>query len=642
MRKSILRLSLLLAASCACSPLPNIIWREGAPGPDGKSCHAIIIHNASSVVGDWNIWFAQNPAPISVLVGSDANLEEVQATLHRISPIDSRVRDSIVIRYISDPLCRRSWAPEGFVLSRGKKVRKLRTDYSFLPVCPDTSCVFDPVAVSMLDIIPSVKCPAFYGGTVKSTKIMESSIEGQRAGWYRIVADEDILIESADEDGAFYGRNTLNKILESSNSQALPRFTVEDWPDMGYRGFMLDVARNFIPKNDVLQLVDILSRYKVNYLHLHLTDDEGWRFAVNGIDELTSFGAFHALPVHCKDGEWKEVDALQPSYDGCADTRDVKSTANGFFSRSDFIEILRYCDERRIKVIPEIDMPGHCRAAIKSMEAYERRTGDASMRLSDPDDRSSYRSAQGYDDNAMCVALPSVYNFIGRIMDCIKDIYSEAGVELPAIHVGGDEVAGGAWSQSPSCLKFMRDNGMTSREELRCYFIRKVAELALERNVRIGCWQEMIGGLDVATHEAVRKVIFGVNCWNVSDGYAHDRAVEGWPVIISDARYTYADQAYSSSKLERGHSWCRYIDGKVAWELSVPSDDCDVLGVQAQLFTETVRGFNDITYLVFPKMLGVFDRAWNSIPKADYNVFRSIVYSHEFPYYDKLGIEYKR
>lgn len=373
----------------------------------------------------------------------------------------------------------------------------------------------------------------------------------------------------------------------------------EDGNPFGYRGFMLDVARSFTPAKEVIRLLDTLACYKVNYLHLHITDDEGWRFEVKGLPELTSVGAFHALPVRGTDGRWCDIDALQPSYDGCADRTDGHSLANGYYSRKDFVRILRHAWRKGIRVIPEIDTPGHSRAAIKAMEAYERRTGDASMRLSAKDDPSVYLSAQWYSDNILDVSAESVYKFLFRIWDEIIGIYSEAGVELPAIHIGGDEVPDGVWSWDDD------------PKALRCGFIRRMAEFARSRGVRLAGWQELVQDIDEDTFALLQPVLFGVNCWtDVSEEMLAGMAELGVPVIISDARYTYADQAYSPAKTETGHSWAAFTDENKTYGFKIPRTD-NILGIQVQMFTETVRKTSDIYYDVFPKMLGIFDLAWN-------------------------------
>lgn len=377
-----------------------------------------------------------------------------------------------------------------------------------------------------------------------------------------------------------------------------PDFSTPGNP-LAYRGFMLDVARNFTPYKEVLRLIDTLAEYKVNYFHFHIADDEGWRLEIEGLPELTSVGAFHALPVKGPDGRWQETTALQPSYDGCADRRDRHSLANGFYTRKEFISILQHAASKGIAVIPEIDTPGHSRAAIIAMEAYFRRTDDSSMRLRYEDAVADYFTAQCYTDNILPVDRESVYTFLFYVWDSILDMYREAGVEIPAIHIGGDEVPEGAWGWSDS------------PESLRSAFIARMADYAYDRGVRLAGWQEMVQGIDEESFAKVKRVLFGVNCWTgVSPEMLSDMEERGVPIIISDACYTYADQAYSPAKTEIGHSWAAYIDEDKTYAYSPELSDA-VLGIQVQLFTETLRDVQQIYYDVFPKMLGIFDLAWN-------------------------------
>src|SRR2546430_6711112 len=183
---------------------------------------------------------------------------------------------------------------------------------------------------------------------------------------------------------------------------------------------MLDVARNFHPKAAVLRTLDLIARYKVNVFHLHLTDDEGWRIEMPSLPELTAVGARRG---HTLDSGTH----LPPAFGSGPDVD--RTWGSAFYSRADYVEILRYAAARHIEVIPEIEMPGHARAAIKSMEANQQ------YRLNDPDDRSVYSSAQGYHDNVMNPALESTYHFIERVVGELVAMHREAGVPLRHIYI---------------------------------------------------------------------------------------------------------------------------------------------------------------------------------------------------------------
>ena len=595
----------IILATTSCTPKVEILWSEGEIGENGNAVHCISIKNAEHLPESWAIWCSQMPVGVKTLPGSDAEIIEYQANLHKISPLSKEKKSRLEIRYESAALKRHSWAPEGFTLQEGRKLTALNCEYDFLPLPSDGqkwyeyNASFSLTQPNQASIIPLPKyrtCP----------------FEIKPQGWYRIEVADSVKILSLDEDGAYYAQNTLDLLRENYEGD-IPPMVIEDWPDYQYRGFMLDLARNFTTKENLFRLIDILARYKVNYLQLHLSDDEGWRIEVKDIPELTKIGAHHSL--------FPEL-GIQPSYDGNAFPNRKDCLSNSFYTAEDYKEILSYAWSRRIRVIPEIDTPGHCRAAIKAMEQYEKRSGDCSMRLQDPEDDSEYYTAQGYTDNVMSVELESVYRFIEKIFDTLISYHSEAKVPLPAIHIGGDEVPKGAWKG----------------KNLHDYFLLRVAAIAKAKGVKIAGWQEITS----CQAEELRDVLFANNVWNTSGGndYLPYRiADKGFPTIVSNVDYTYMDMAYSSNKQEIAHSWSCYTDDVKSFTIPLQPHD-NVLGVQAQMFTETIRSFEDLCYDLFPKVVGVFERAWNreSVESPD-EFFSKLVY-FEMPYWDSKNITY--
>lgn len=609
-------LAFIAAISCTSST-PEIRWTEGSPGEDGRSIHRLVITNAGRLPEDWSIWFSQMQIGADVLEGSDATIEVYNGSLHRIRPVAGSGKDSLVILYKAAPLKRRSWAPEGFVLqdmeSPSITGTPLKTGYTFLPLEPDGKIWQDyNASLKVRDVKPYETIPA-----VKKIESFPFALTSgtKPQGWYAISIDSDgkTSFISEDEDGSVYAEATLSQL--QSTGEPLHDIYIEDWPDLQYRGFMLDVARNFTSAGNVKRLIDVLARYKVNYLHLHLADDEGWRIEVDGIPELTTVGAFHCLDPD---------KGIMPSYDGCADPSSP-ALSNGFFTAEEYISIIQYAWRHRIRVIPEIDTPGHSRAAIYAMKAYEKRTGDSSMRLQDPSDTSRYYGAQGYSDNVMSVGLESVYTFIGRIFDTFISLHTEAGVPLEAINIGGDEVPHGAW------------NGMN----LHPMFLGRVADIASEKGVKIAGWQEIALCADPQTAEKLRKVMFASYVWNTcgNDALPYGIAAEGYPTVLSNVDYTYADQAYSPNKQETAHDWAGFIDDTKSLDLPLHKAD-NITGVQAQLFTETIRSFDDVCYDCFPKVTGIFERGWNIDTKLSKSDLYSIITAHEMPWWDSKGIAF--
>ena len=683
-------LCICLGLACSCAQPCRIVWTEGPADPEsGKALHELTLVNPPSGT-DWTVWFCQFRTPVRMEEGAPASIEHLGGTLYRIVPGEWTKGKEMTLRYEARPLVNRFRAPEGFYLQRkGKKPVPVQVEYAWLPAEPVHSFTYNPVTTGAYDMIPRLKQVTPLEGTTDLGKADVRPVvftEGQRPGWYRITVDGDVTVEAADEDGAFYASVTLDNLRRNAGD-TVPSAVVEDWPDLPYRGLMLDVSRDFTSKDNLLRLIDILAHYKASYLHLHMGDDEGWRVEIDALPELTSYASFRGIPVLNEDGSISEPDALMPTYCVTPDRNDRETAGNGHYSHADFVEILRYACERRIRVIPEFDTPGHSRAAVKAMEVRAARTGDASCLLSEPEDTSSYVSVQDYTDNAINVALPSTYRFVETVFDALIALYAEAGVPLEAIHVGGDEVPEGAWTGSPACRALMEKAGKTDIGWLKDYYINGVLDIAEARGVKVAGWQEIAQHLEPATFERLRRNLAFTNLWAVSRGrdeLAYRYANEGIDVVLSNSSNFYFDLAYNDSPLERGHSWAGFTDERRSFSLlpynlyrSVRWDDHrqlrdisrdgegktpleaegreHIAGVQGQLWTETIRNFGHVTYYLFPKACGLFERGWNASPAwerttesddpafmADFDAFFSIVADHEYPYYDHLGIDYHR
>ena len=601
MRKSSLFIFILLLVA-ACNQVPTAEWTEEAKQDDGRAMHTLILR---SMPKGSRVWFHELFDGKTIVEGPAMN--HYQGTSWYI---DIPTSGTVTLKYYGRPLPRHSWAPEGFILQqKGKPDRPMEVTYHFLeqPKNNTQNAFTSNYEVKPGDIIPQVK-RIRYG-----TEPMEAS-DTHPVGWYRITigADGEPKVEFDDEDGAFYAQSTLAKL-----SLPLQPLTIEDWPDMPYRGIMLDVVRDFRTVDEVLQILDLMASWKLNTLHFHLADDESWCLEIKAFPELTEYGAHHALP------NWnlQETTALKP-------------TANGrignvtYYTAEEYQQILRYAWERRIAVIPEFDTPGHSRASIKAMQAYERRTDDSSFRLQDPADTSHYWSAQDFTDNVLSVDLSSVYKFYGAVFDEVIRLHQEAGVPLPAIHIGGDEVPEGAWSG--------RD-----RHEMKETFTNNMLDLAETRGIRLAGWEDIARNLEPETEERLKRSLYFLNVWN-TDG------IEGFPVVLSPAPYTYLDLAYSDAPDEIGLSWAGYVDERKTFSLQPNNYKGDIIGVQAQLWSAQLRSFNDATYQMLPKVLGTAERGWNALPDwptesdftSDFEQFYSIIVAKEMPVWEQKGLLY--
>ncbi|MBR5212497.1 MAG: family 20 glycosylhydrolase [Bacteroidales bacterium] len=674
---------LLFTVSCANKP--SVVWTEGETDPEtGLAVHTLTVLNAPEGT-DWTLWLTSNHITPGKLVDAEGSIELFHGCYYKVTPMEREGKD-LVIRYTDRPLQRHCWAPEGFAVEKDGKVVALDAEFEFLPSESIPDFPYNHVKTEVWDMIPSLKSVTPAEGTTTVAQMPEVEIVPScKAGWYKIVLDGECKVQAADEDGAQYAKVTLENLKRNAGGNELPNLVIEDWPDFGYRGFMLDISRNFTNKDNILKFIDLLAHYKASVFHLHFGDDEGWRVEIPQFPELTTYGAYHEFPYKDENGNYTETNYLLPSYNGSVDPKDLTSSANGHLTAAEYVEIVKYAWERRITVIPEFDTPGHSRAAIKAMQAYAERTGDNSYLLSDPEDKSEYCSVQYYKDNALNVALPSTYKFIEVVFDQLIAYHKEAGAPIPAIHVGGDEVPHGAWVGSEPCQKIMAERGWDNIELLKSYYIENVLDIAESRGVKISGWQELVMDLEDHVYERMKKNLYSVNFWHTGTGneeFPYKYANDGVPAVLSNMTNTYVDFAYTPDKTERGLSWGGFVDERRSFSLlpfdiyrSVRWDDKgrirnieklpegktplvakqNIIGVQAQLWTETVRSFDHVTSYVFPKVCGVFERAWNASPSwegttvaddpafmTELDRYYSTVVDHEMPYYEAEGVVYRQ
>lgn len=505
------------------------------------------------------------------------------------------------------------------------------------------------------------------------------------------VTPNDMTIAASTPAGLFYGIQSLKTSISASPwmkpqaSIPVPCMSVKDEPRFPYRAVMLDVARNFQSKQQVLKLINLMGVYKLNTLHMHLTDDEGWRIEIPSLPELTAIGSKRGHTLDSK-GFLPASHGSGPDFTNAAGT--------GFYTKADYIEILKYATERHITVLPEIETPGHARASIKAMDArYERllaagdKAGAERNLLRDLNDKSDYRSVQYWNDNVIDVSLPSTYSYIETVVGDLVNMYKEAGAPLPAIHFGGDEVPPHVWEKSPAYLALKESNPeIQNTGDLWYYFYGRVNEILKKRNIRLAGWEEM----------ALRKTLVDgqntyvpnpqflgekmqVDVWNnvLGDGQedlAYKLANGGYKTVLTCVTNLYFDMANYKSYDEPGYYWGAFL-GIDKFFSFIPYDyfknaDVDkngmpinrnifigkqrltdygktnIIGLQGALWAETVKTPERMDYMIFPKLIGLAERAWAKDPawaterdttkaremyNADWSKFLNILGKRELP-----------
>jgi len=455
------------------------------------------------------------------------------------------------------------------------------------------------------------------------------------------VTAKEIVIVGVDGNGVFNGLQSLASLLTVGESR-IPMLTVNDEPHFAFRGMLVDVARNFHSKAFILKLLDQMAAYKLNKLHLHLGDDEGWRLEIPSLPELTDIGAKRCFDV-------TEENCLISQLGAGVDE---KSSVSGYYSVSDYKEILQAATARHIQVIPSLDMPGHSRASIKAMTArykkfmaLEDEAKATQFLLEDFEDKTQYSSVQFYSDNTINACLESSYDFVVEVMTQVKKIHADAGQPLTRYHIGADETAG-AWLESPACKAFVANNdkGVTKMSELGAYFIERVAGILSELDIETAGWSD---GMEHTRKENMPAIV-QANAWDALFGGGHDKvhqlANRDWQVVLSSPDVLYFDFPHEADPKEHGYYWAsrhtntekvfqfmpdnlpvhaefwldRQDNAYVADDTKTPlAPGQKFLGIQGQLWSENVRTDDMVEHKVFPRLLALAERAWH---KADWAV----------------------
>ncbi len=480
-----------------------------------------------------------------------------------------------------------------------------------------------------------------------------SSIVGEEAYQLAATFEEGIVITGNDAAGVFYGIQSLLSVLppevwaKPSSSLEIDMVYIEDKPAFSYRGLHLDIARNFIEPDDIKKLIRVMAYYKLNTLHLHMTDDEGWRLEIPSLPELTELGAYRGHTA-------TQRDHLIPAYGSGPDPSPEGNHGSGYLSRETFIDLLKFAKAHHVNVIPEINFPGHARAAIFAMEArYDRLIEEGKeeeaewYRLIDPQDASVYNSAQNFNDNVICVCTEGPYRLFETVVDDVIKMYKEAEHELDILNTGGDEVPAGVWKGSPICQTFMEENPEYGKfANLQAYFGSRIFEILEKKDLVMAGWEEIVmkkneEGQWIPNPEFVGTEMLPL-VWNSiyeNLDLGNRLANAGFPVILCNVNSFYFDLAYTHHPAERGLYWGGFVNTRSSFDF-IPFDvfkstledkwgnpyDPEtafvgkeqlkhdayerIVGLQAELWSETVKGGTMAEYYYLPKLLGFAERAW--------------------------------
>ncbi|MBA5762199.1 beta-N-acetylhexosaminidase [Vibrio sp. 404] len=425
------------------------------------------------------------------------------------------------------------------------------------------------------------------------------------------VSGNGIRLEAGSAAGFVHASATLLQLVEvteQSNTLKVPCIRIADRPRFRYRGMMLDCARHFHSVERVKRLINHLAHYKFNHFHWHLTDDEGWRIEIKAFPELTEIGARRGVDME-----------LVPQFSTLNDVHE------GYYSQDEIRQVISFAAERGITVIPEIDIPGHCRAALKALPHL----------LQDTQDQSQYRSIQHYNDNVLSPALEGTYQFLDTVLTEVAELFPS-----PWIHIGADEVPDGVWVNSPSCKVLMAQHGYHSSKDLQGHLLRHAEKHLQALGKRMVGWEEAQHGNKVSKDTVIYS-------W-LSEEAALNCASQGFDVILQPAQYTYLDMTQDYSPDEPGVDWASTIPLESAYHYeplkAIPDSDPirkRILGIQCALWCEIITHQKRMDYMVFPRLTAMAEACWTDKSQRDWTDYLSRLKGH-LPLLDRQSIKYRQ
>ena len=461
-------------------------------------------------------------------------------------------------------------------------------------------------------------------------------------------APERVRITGGSEAGLFWGTQTLRQLLGPEAYRrapvrgaewSVPAVTVRDRPRFGWRGVLLDVSRHFLPKADVLRYLDLLAAHKLNVLHLHLTDDQGWRVEIKRYPKLTEVGSWRERSMVGYRG------GLQEPGTTATEPRRNDLPHGGYYTQDDLREIVAYAAERQITVVPEIDVPGHAQAAIA---AYPE------LGNTDVQDTAALKPWTDWGINPTVLNVEdSTLRFYEQVLEEVLEIFPSTFV-----HLGGDECPKEQWKASPAVQARIKELGLADEDELQSWFIRHFDGWLAGRGRRLIGWDEILEGGSLGERPSKggggrREGLAqgaAVSSWR---GYAGGvtAAKAGHDVVMCPEQYVYLDHRQAAGPEEPiPVGWVRTLEDVYRFEPLPPALRTDpeaaahVIGTQANLWSEFMDDVRELDYRAFPRLAAFAEVAWSALPEEpaerDFAGFEARMATH-YARLDALGVEYR-
>ena len=430
------------------------------------------------------------------------------------------------------------------------------------------------------------------------------------------VGKKGIDITAATEAGLFYAQQTLRKAMqmpeaslnEVTGEYALPYVTIKDAPQFPYRGVHIDCSRHYFPVEFLKKYIDIIALHGCNVLHWHITDDQGWRFEVKALPDLTAKASRREHTVignNCMSGNGEYI------FD---DTPEM-----GFYTQDECREIVRYAAERYINVIPEIDLPGHMVAALSVYPELGCTGGPYEV-----------WPLWGISDDVLCAGNDKTLEFLKTVLGELADVFPSK-----QIHIGGDECPRTRWGSCPKCQAKMRALGMKKAGDLQSYINKELDKFLAQRGRDVIGWDEILEG-ELSENSIVMS-------WRGYEG-GIEAARKHHRVIMTPTTHCYFD--YYQSKERQPLSIGGYVPVSKVYSMEpVPAEltaeeSRYILGAQCNLWTEYVLSEDHLQYMLLPRLCAMSEVQWVNPDQKDYTAFTETRLPHMLKIFKKLGYTY--
>ncbi len=407
---------------------------------------------------------------------------------------------------------------------------------------------------------------------------------------YTLDVNQDQIVIKGGNAGIFYGLQSLLQLIENVDGQlAVPGVAITDKPEFGYRGVMLDVSRHFFTLDQLKKIVDQMAYFKFNRLHWHLTDDQGWRLEIKKYPKLTEISAWRDSTIIGRYSDFKPF-----VYDG--------EKHGGYYTQEEAREFVKYAADRKITVIPEIEVPGHSTAVLTAYPELGNATGP-------------------YHVLGYWGVMPTIFGPHEATFKFIEDVLTEVMDIFPSeyIHIGGDEAPKDEWKESSIAQNFIKKNKIKDEHELQSYFTNRVGEFLKKHGRRLIGWDEILEGGGLAQDAVVMS-------WRGEKG-GIAAAQAGHDVIMTPNSYLYIDYLQSKDAASEPLSIGGFVSLDKVYSYNprpatlTQEEQKHILGVQANLWTEYIPTNNKLEYMLFPRMLALSEVAWTGSVRQNYDEF---------------------